>query len=96
MKPPHNADHALILLRVPRLVRRTGRYYWLILIALALHIFASIRMTMWNDHTSDLIYYLDMIPMGAGYASFLSCSIIVSSKILVTLSNKLMSLIDRL
>jgi hypothetical protein len=58
-------------------VRHTGRYYRFILGSLALHIFGSILLSSWNEHTSTLKYYLDVVPMGAAYASFLSCSIIV-------------------
>jgi hypothetical protein len=58
-------------------MRRTGKYRRLTLVSVATMIVGNILLATWGDHTSSFEYYVDVIPLGAGYAAFLTTSLIV-------------------
>jgi len=58
------------------LMRRTGKLYALTLISAFLAILASVLASFWNDNTSALHLWVDLIPQGLGVASFITTTLI--------------------
>jgi hypothetical protein len=63
---------------LPRIMRRTGKYYRLNIVAALVVVADNILLSFWNDRTSSFEYYFDLVPLGGGYAAFLTTSLIVS------------------
>jgi len=60
-----------------RLMRRTGKLYILTLVASALTILASVLAIFWNENSSAVHLWVDLIPQGFGMASFITSTLIV-------------------
>ncbi|KAG8218370.1 major facilitator superfamily domain-containing protein [Butyriboletus roseoflavus] len=57
-------------------MRKTGKLYNLTLGSAALCIFASVLVALWNDKTSTLHLWLDIVPQGFGMASLITTTLI--------------------
>lgn len=58
-------------------MRRTGKLYHLTLVSALLSIIAGILITCWNENSSTLHLWLDLIPQGFGMASLITTTLIV-------------------
>jgi len=58
------------------IMRKTGKLYTLTLVSSLLTILASILVALWNDNTSALHLWVDLIPQGFGMASFITSTLI--------------------
>lgn len=58
-------------------MRRTGKLYALTLVSSAMTIFASLLACFWNENSSALHLWVDLIPQGFGMASFITSTLIV-------------------
>jgi hypothetical protein len=58
-------------------MRRTGKLYTLTLLSAIGAIYASARVAMWNDSSSKLHLWADVIPQGFGMASVITTTLIV-------------------
>jgi hypothetical protein len=58
-------------------MRRTGKLYTLTLASSLLTILASILVVFWNDNSSTLHLWGDIIPQGFGMASLITSTLIV-------------------
>ena len=61
-----------------RIMRRTGKLYNLTLISSVLTVVASILLVFWNDKSSWIHLWLDIVPQGFGMASVITTTLIVS------------------
>lgn len=59
-------------------MRRTGKLYTLTIISASMTVVAGVLLTFWNEGTSQLHLWLDIIPQGFGMASFITTTLIVS------------------
>ena len=59
-------------------MRKTGKLYSLTLASAVLCIIASVLVASWNDNTSTLHLWLDIVPQGFGMASLITTTLIVS------------------
>jgi len=57
-------------------MRRTGKLYTLTLVSCGMTILASILITCWNENSSALHLWLDLIPQGFGMASLITTTLI--------------------
>lgn len=62
-------------------MRRTGKLYTLTIISSLLAVLASVLIIFWNKNTSQFHLWLDIVPQGFGMASFITTTLIVSSKL---------------
>jgi hypothetical protein len=67
-----------------RMMRRTGKFKLLTIIAITLAIFSTTLIAMWNYHTSEYDLYLDIVPGGFGLTGAVNTTFIVSLLTLVT------------
>lgn len=67
-------------------MRRTGKLYALTLISSFMAILASVLASCWNENTSALHLWVDLIPQGLGVASFITTTLIVCFSLLLTSS----------
>ncbi|KAF9469059.1 vacuolar amino acid permease [Collybia nuda] len=58
------------------IMRRTGKLYTLTLVSSLLTIIASLLVTFWDENSSALHLWLDLIPQGFGMASFITSTLI--------------------
>ncbi|KAJ6629159.1 vacuolar amino acid permease [Mycena sp. CBHHK59/15] len=58
------------------LMRRTGKVYTLTVAAAASSLFANILVVFWNDNSSPVHLWLDIVPQGFGMASFITSTLI--------------------
>ena len=61
-----------------RMMRRTGKLYALTIISGLMTVVAGVLLTFWNEDTSQLHLWLDIVPQGFGMASFITTTLIVS------------------
>ena len=61
-----------------RMMRRTGKLYTLTIISGLMTVVAGVLLTFWNEDTSQLHLWLDIVPQGFGMASFITTTLIVS------------------
>ncbi|KAH0839647.1 vacuolar amino acid permease [Lanmaoa asiatica] len=59
-----------------RWMRKTGKLYSLTLCSAALCVFASVLVAFWNNKTSTLHLWLDVVPQGFGMASLITTTLI--------------------
>ncbi|KAF8138171.1 vacuolar amino acid permease [Boletus edulis] len=57
-------------------MRKTGKLYNLTLTSATLCIIASVLVALWNDNTSTLHLWLDIVPQGFGMASLITTTLI--------------------
>lgn len=69
---PHKAD-----MRSFRVMRRTGRLYNLTLFSCLLTVLAATLVAMWDESSSALHLWLDVVPQGFGMASVITTTLIV-------------------
>lgn len=60
------------------MMRRTGKLYTLTIISGMMTVVAGVLLTFWNEDTSQLHLWLDIVPQGFGMASFITTTLIVS------------------
>ena len=60
------------------MMRRTGKLYALTIISGLMTVGAGVLLTFWNEGTSQLHLWLDIVPQGFGMASFITTTLIVS------------------
>lgn len=65
------------------MMRRTGKLYNLTLASSGLTILASILVACWNDNTSDIHLWVDLVPQGFGMASLITSTLIVRLLLLI-------------
>jgi hypothetical protein len=58
-------------------MRRTGKLYKLTLLSSIGALYATTRVAMWNDNSSKLHLWGDLIPQGFGMASVITTTLIV-------------------
>ncbi|GLB33632.1 putative sugar (and other) transporter [Lyophyllum shimeji] len=58
------------------IMRRTGKLYGLTLASCFLTILASVLVTLWNEDSSPIHLWLDLVPQGFGMASFITSTLI--------------------
>ena len=58
-------------------MRRTGKLYTLTVVSSLMCIMASVSASLWNEHSSSLHLWVDLIPQGFGMASFITSTLIV-------------------
>ena len=61
-----------------RIMRKTGKLYFLTLVSAALGIFSSISVSLWNFNTSKFHLWFDLVPSGLGISSLINSVLIVS------------------
>ena len=64
-----------------RMMRRTGKLYTLTIISGLMTVVAGVLLTFWNEDTSQLHLWLDIVPQGFGMASFITTTLIVSYRV---------------
>jgi hypothetical protein len=57
-------------------MRKTGKLYTLTLVSAGLSVFSNIMVALWNDRTSSLDLWLDIIPQGFGMSSLITSTLI--------------------
>lgn len=62
---------------ISRVMRRTGKLYGLTLLSAMCPLYASTMVAMWNDNSSQLHLWSDLIPQGFGMASVITTTFIV-------------------
>ena len=67
-------------------MRKTGKLYSLTLVSAALCILASVLVASWNEKTSTLHLWLDIVPQGFGMASLITTTLSVSISPSIVLS----------
>jgi len=73
---PHSIAISLGSVFAGWLMRRTGKLYALTLASSFMAISASVLASFWNDNTSALHLWIDLIPQGFGIASFITTTLI--------------------
>ncbi|KAF8165158.1 vacuolar amino acid permease [Crassisporium funariophilum] len=58
------------------LMRRTGKLYTLTLVSSSMSVLASVLASCWNENSSALHLWVDLIPQGFGMASFITSTLI--------------------
>ena len=58
-------------------MRKTGKLYWLTLIAAAMTCLASLLASFWSGSTPSFHLWLDLLPQSFGFASFITTTLIV-------------------
>ena len=58
-------------------MRRTGKLYGLTLLSVMCTLYAGTMVAMWNDNSSQLHLWSDLIPQGFGMASLITTTLIV-------------------
>lgn len=58
-------------------MRRTGKLYNLTIVSSLLAILASILIIFWNENSSPVHLWIDIVPQGFGMASFITTTLIV-------------------
>lgn len=58
-------------------MRRTGKLYGLTLLSAMCTLYAGTMVAMWNDNSSQLHLWSDLIPQGFGMASVITTTFIV-------------------
>jgi hypothetical protein len=58
-------------------MRRTGKLYGLTLLSAMCTLYAGTMVAMWNDNSSQLHLWGDLIPQGFGMASVITTTLIV-------------------
>lgn len=61
-----------------RMMRKTGKLYFLTLASVAASVVAAVSICFWNDNTSQWHLWLDIVPQGFGMASLITTTLIVS------------------
>lgn len=59
-----------------QMIRRTGRYYWLLVITSAMPVFAFLLLAFLNEDTPAWLEWISVIPSGFGFASVLTGTLI--------------------
>lgn len=71
-------DEPLVIVLIPRVMRRTGKLYNLTLITAIMTIVAATMIIFWTDSTSTFHLWFDIVPQGFGMASVITTTLIVS------------------
>jgi hypothetical protein len=58
-------------------MRRTGKLYTLTIISSLLTVLASFRLILWNENSSPIYLWLDIVPQGFGMSSYITTTLIV-------------------
>lgn len=66
------------------MMRRTGKLYKLTLVSSALTVLASVLTVFWNEHTSTIHLWIDIIPQGLGMSSLITTTLIVCVQVSLT------------
>ena len=69
-----------------RIMRRTGKLYFLTLASAALGIFSSVFVALWDFNTSKFHLWFDLVPSGFGMASLINSVLIVNLCCLLDIS----------
>ena len=69
-----------------RIMRRTGKLYFLTLVSAALGIFSSVFVALWYFNTSKFHLWFDLVPSGFGMASLINSVLVVSLCCLLAIS----------
>ncbi len=59
-------------------MRRTGKLYGLTLASAAMTVVAAVLLVMWNENSSWVHLWFDIVPQGLGMASVITTTLIVS------------------
>lgn len=73
---PHSVAISMGSVFAGWLMRRTGKLYTLTLVSSAMTILASLLASFWNENSSALHLWVDLIPQGFGMASFITSTLI--------------------
>jgi len=73
---PHSVSIPIGSVFAGWIMRRTGKLYTLTLISSFMAVLASVLASGWNENSSALHLWLDLIPQGFGMASFITTSLI--------------------
>ncbi|KAM0791302.1 hypothetical protein ACM66B_005774 [Microbotryomycetes sp. NB124-2] len=58
------------------MIRKTGGYYWLLVVTSSLPVFTFAVLTTLNESSPALLEWVSIIPSGFGFASVLTCTLI--------------------
>ncbi|KAK4056724.1 hypothetical protein OIO90_002276 [Microbotryomycetes sp. JL221] len=58
------------------MIRKTGSYYWLLVITSALPVISMSILTTLNEDSAEWLEWVSIIPAGFGFASVLTCTLI--------------------
>jgi len=73
---PNSVAISLGSLAAGWVIRKTGRYWWLITTSAALAAFSSLLVAMWCDGTGSIELWFDIVPSGFGIASVITATLI--------------------